>query len=84
MPAKSKKQQQLMAIAEHSPEKVSAKNKGVLKMTHTQQHDYAATDTAGLPVQVKKETKKTTVVKHKDDSGPKASAGQRKQMKELL
>ena len=82
MPAKSKNQRQLMVIAEHSPEKVSAKNKGVLKMTHAQQHDYAATDEAGLPVKVKKETKHTTVVKH-DDSGPKANAGQRKQMKEL-
>ena len=84
MPAKSKKQQQLMAIAAHSPEKVQEKNKGVLKMTQSQMHDYASTDRKGLPVQVKKETKKTTTIKHKDDSGPKASASQRKQMKELL
>lgn len=82
MPAKSKSQRKLMAIAEHAPNKVSAKNKGVLKMTQAQQHDFATTDEAGLPVKVKKENKKTTVVRH-DDSGPKASAGQRKQMKEL-
>ena len=83
MPAKSKKQRKLMAITEHNPSKVSAKNKGVLKMTHSQQHDYASTDESGLPVKVKKETKKTTTVKH-EDSGPKASASQRKQMKELM
>lgn len=84
MPAKSKKQQSLMAIAEHSPDKVQAKNKGVLKMTHSQLHDYAATDKAGLPVQVKVEKKHTKTIKHKDDSGPKASAGQRKQIGELI
>ena len=43
MPAKSVAQRQLMAIAEHNPSAVSAKNKGVLKMSHTQLHDFAAT-----------------------------------------
>ena len=84
MPAKSKKQRQLMAIAEHSPEKVKAENKGVLKMTHSQLHDFASTDEAGLPVQVKRETKKTTTIKHKDEAGPKASAGQRRQIDSLI
>ncbi len=43
MPAKSIKQRELMAIAEHSPEKVYRKNQGVLKMNHQQLHDFAAT-----------------------------------------
>jgi hypothetical protein len=32
-----------MAIAEHDPEKVSSENRGVLKMSHDQLHDFAAT-----------------------------------------
>ena len=43
MPAVSTKQRELMAIAEHHPDKVSAKNRGVLKMSHKQLHDFAAT-----------------------------------------
>jgi hypothetical protein len=52
MPAVSTKQRQLMAIAEHHPTKVYAKNRGVLKMAKSQLHDYAATK--GLPGSVKK------------------------------
>jgi hypothetical protein len=43
MPAVSDKQRKLMAIAEHHPSEVSAKNRGVLKMSHSQLHDFAAT-----------------------------------------
>ena len=43
MPAKSVAQRQLMAIAEHDPSKVSKKNRGVLKMSHKQLHDFAST-----------------------------------------
>lgn len=43
MPAKSRKQQQLMAIAEHNPSKVKPKNKGVLNMSKPQLHDFAST-----------------------------------------
>lgn len=49
MPAKSKKQQKLMAIAEHEPGKLYAKNKSILKMSHKQMHDFAATKTKNLP-----------------------------------
>ena len=49
MPAKSKAQQRLMAMAEHNPSAVSAKNRGVLNMTHEQLHDFAATKRKGLP-----------------------------------
>ena len=43
MPAKTPAQQKLMAIAEHNPSAVSKKNRGVLKMSHEQLHDFAAT-----------------------------------------
>lgn len=43
MPATSEKQRRLMAIAEHHPSRLYGKNKGVLKMSHQQLHDFAAT-----------------------------------------
>jgi hypothetical protein len=43
MPAVSDKQRELMAIAEHTPDKVRKANRGVLRMTHSQLHDFAAT-----------------------------------------
>jgi hypothetical protein len=49
MPATSQAQQRAMAIAEHSPEKLKGKNKGLLKMSHKQLHDYASTPRKGLP-----------------------------------
>lgn len=49
MPAESKAQQELMAIAEHHPEKVHAENKGVLEMSHKQLHDFASTPRKHLP-----------------------------------
>jgi hypothetical protein len=49
MPAKSKAQQEAMAIAEHSPDKLYGKNKGLLKMSQGQLHDFAATPRKGLP-----------------------------------
>ncbi len=52
MPAKSKAQQKLMQIAEHHPEEVSAKNSGVLKMTHDELHDFAAGSETGKPAHV--------------------------------
>lgn len=49
MPAVSRAQQQAMAIAEHAPEKLNAENRGLLKMSHKQLHDFAATSRKGLP-----------------------------------
>lgn len=49
MPAVSKKQQQAMAIAEHDPGALYKKNKSLLKMSHSQLHDFAATPRKGLP-----------------------------------
>lgn len=50
MPAKSKKQRMAMAIAEHQPEKLHAKNKGMLKMSKSQLDDFAKTKEKGLPI----------------------------------
>jgi hypothetical protein len=58
MPAVSKRQQQLMAIAEHDPAAVSPENKGVTEMSHKQLHDFAATKTEGLPAKVKTHVRK--------------------------
>jgi len=52
MPAVSQKQQRLMSMAEHNPGAVSAKNKGVLRMSSQQLHDFASTKRKGLPVRV--------------------------------
>ena len=43
MPATSPAQRRLMGLAEHHPEKVRPENRGVLKMSHQQLHDFAAT-----------------------------------------
>jgi hypothetical protein len=42
-----------MAIAEHSPSKLSAKNQGLLKMSKSQLRDFARTKTSGLPRKVR-------------------------------
>lgn len=54
MPAKSKSQRRLMSIAEHHPEKLYKKNKGVAKMSKEQLSHYADTIEKGLPRKVKK------------------------------
>jgi hypothetical protein len=54
MPAVSRKQQIAMAIAEHEPEKLNPANRGLLKMSHNQLHDFAATPRKNLPEQAPK------------------------------
>ncbi len=54
MPAVSKKQRIAMAIAEHHPEKLYSRNKGLKKMSKGQLHDFAATKEKGLPLKKKK------------------------------
>jgi uncharacterized protein YjiK len=49
MPAKSKKQRRLMAIAEHAPEKLYKRNRSVKKMSKKSLHDFASTKEKGLP-----------------------------------
>lgn len=41
MPSISEKQREVMAIAEHEPNKLYKKNRGLLKMSHEQLHDFA-------------------------------------------
>lgn len=48
MPAESKKQRRMMAIAKHHPEQLYERNKGVLKMSRKQLHDFASTKERGL------------------------------------
>jgi hypothetical protein len=43
MPASSEAQRELFAIAEHHPEKLHKENKGLLKLSHKQLHDFAST-----------------------------------------
>lgn len=54
MPATSKVQRIAMAIAEHHPEDLYERNKGLADMTHKQLHDFAATSEKGLPQHVHK------------------------------
>lgn len=55
MPAKSQAQQKVMAIAEHDPQKLYKKNRGLLRMTHQRLHEFASTPSKNLPK--KKESK---------------------------
>jgi hypothetical protein len=57
MPAVSKKQRIAMAIAEHNPDKLYKRNKGMADMSKKQLHDFASTDEKGLPDKMKKSTK---------------------------
>ena len=54
MPAVSKAQRKLMAIAVHHPEQVHAKNRSVLLMSLSDLADYARTPEKALPTHVKK------------------------------
>ena len=53
MPAKSKKQQMMMAIAEHHPEKLFKRNRSVLKMGKPKLEEFAQTKRKGLPLKKK-------------------------------
>lgn len=52
MPAVSKAQQAVMAIAEHEPEKLYARNRGVLSMGKKELGKFASTSRKGLPAHV--------------------------------
>jgi hypothetical protein len=54
MPSASQVQQIAMAIAEHNPSKLYKKNRGLLKMSHTQLHDFASTSRSGLVHRISK------------------------------
>lgn len=54
MPAKSVAQRRLIGLAEHHPEKVSKKNRGILGMKKSDMHDFASTSETDLPAKVAK------------------------------
>lgn len=54
MPTESDIQRRAMAIALHNPSKLYARNRGLLKMTKSQLHDFASTKEKGLPKRKKK------------------------------
>jgi hypothetical protein len=54
MPSVSKAEQAAMAIAEHNPSKLYKRNRGLLKMSHGQLHDFASTPTKHLPGHINK------------------------------
>lgn len=54
MPALSQAQQEMMAIAEHEPQKLYKRNRAVLKMSHQQLHDFAHTKRSKLPERKRK------------------------------
>jgi hypothetical protein len=58
MPAKSKAQQKLFAIAEHNPSALHQENKSLGKLSHKTLHDFATTSRKGLPEHMKKLAKK--------------------------
>ena len=51
MPSVSEKQRIAMAIAEHEPSKLYARNRSMLKMSHADLHDFASgpVKKAGMP-----------------------------------
>ena len=54
MPAKSKAQRRVMAIAEHNPKMLYKRNKGLAKMSKKQLHEFADVKEKGLPLKKKK------------------------------
>jgi len=49
MPSKTEKQRVAMAIAQHQPDKLYKRNKGMLKMSKEQLSEFARKSTKGSP-----------------------------------
>lgn len=64
MPSVSRAQRIAMAIAEHHPSKLNKKNRGLLKMSHKQLHEFASTPEKGLPYHVKNVLRKRQSKSH--------------------
>ena len=60
--AYSKVQRRAAAIAEHHPEKLYKRNRGLLSMTPDQMHDFASTKEKGLPMRAKSHGKKKSTM----------------------
>lgn len=67
MPALSKAQRKLMALAEYHPSEVYARNKGVLSMSQQQLHDFAATKEKSLPKKKKPHPAQDVIRNHGRD-----------------
>ncbi len=61
MPAVSRAEQMATAIAEHEPQKLYSRNKGLLSMSRGQLHDFAATPRKGLPSYAGKRKRRFTL-----------------------
>lgn len=49
MPSQTEKQRRMMAIAEHEPQKLYKRNRGVLSMTKKQLHEFASSTKSSPP-----------------------------------
>ncbi len=61
MRAVSKKQRKAMAIAEHHPEELYTRNKGLAKMSMEELHKFASVEEKGLPLKKKKKFHKSII-----------------------
>lgn len=57
MPAKSKAQRRLMAMAENDPDAINHENKGILSMSKNSLSDFSSTPETNLSYKVKAKTK---------------------------
>jgi hypothetical protein len=57
MPAKSKAQQRLFAIAKHHPEQLYARNKAVAQAPASVKEEFASTKVKGKPQHVKRQNR---------------------------
>jgi len=57
VPSVSKAEQKAMQIAEHAPGKLYKRNRGLLKMSHEQLHDFASGPEEGKPEHVRQSGK---------------------------
>lgn len=69
MPAKSKAQQALFAIAEHSPGKLIGSNKELGDLPKSVLHEFSSTSTKGLPRKIGKGSYER--FKKRKEEGPK-------------
>lgn len=65
MPATSKKMRRVMAIAEHHPEMLYKRNRGMLKMSRQQLHEYASTSEVGMSTKEKNDKRRERIYRRK-------------------
>ncbi|MBI2097277.1 MAG: hypothetical protein HYT40_04015 [Candidatus Sungbacteria bacterium] len=65
MPSTSKAQRRAAAIAENEPEKLYKRNRGLLKMSKSELHDFASGGEKDLPTRITREGVKKRLGKRK-------------------